>query len=519
MDKNIIDKFDYENEIPDNNGNKPVKKGIKPIKPSQIYFEQLLCLFALAVIGFWNSGPRVAVMAGVSLLGAVLMDMLGCALSKKIYNPRDLSTLTAAMCIALLMPAGVNYAMAFFGSALTIGIKHIFGGKDNYIFNPTATAFAFLIICYPNNMLSFPRPHEHLPVFGEISPALLTGVTSPHEIETFDILMGYFAGAMGTVHILVLLVCGVCLLFRRSMSPVVTGSVLAATLLFSGVFSAEEGVVRASLNVLVSGYFLFILIFLANDPQTLPKTYLGKIYYGLGYGVLVVLFRVYGRVEGSPAFALLLVNTMSERSDIAAKKTIGSIKYAAVFVQNRLNSYERIREKAKTGDEAKVRPALSDTQEIVIVQQDYNMPPIDNKIIKINRKKQGVISKLREKMGNAAEKRRLKKIERAEKKAKARINIKENLVDGVKELGSVFKRKEDVPVIVEAPEPETLTPLELSLIIDDDDVVEIGVPEEDDEEDIVIIDESVGDDAHIVPPESESSESEPVPEEVAHGKE
>jgi electron transport complex protein RnfD len=323
----------------------------------------------------------------VSVLGAVILDMTGCTLSKKTYNPKDLSTITAGICIALLMPAGVGYIFAFLGSALTIGIKHIFGGKDNYIFNPTAVAFAFLIICYPNKIFSFPAPHEHLPVFGEINPAALSGLDSVNVIDNFQILIGNFKGAIGTVHILVLLVCAVCLLLRRSMSPVVTFSALGANLFFTWVFSeafSSLNLLRAVLTVLVSGYFLFILIFLANDPQTLPKTFLGKIYYGTAFGTAIVIFRVLGRVECPPVFALLLVNTVAERSDVLAERTIDRIKRSYIFIKNRLGSYERIREKSKTVDEAKLRPGLSETQEILIVRQNYDMPPIDNKIIKIN---------------------------------------------------------------------------------------------------------------------------------------
>ncbi|MDR0197378.1 MAG: RnfABCDGE type electron transport complex subunit D [Oscillospiraceae bacterium] len=498
MDKDIIEKFDYDGENSVKSENTGVKKGIKP---SQVYSEQLLCLLALAVIAFWNSGPRAAVMMAVSALGAILMDIAGCALSKKIYNPKDLSTITAGMCIALLMPSGVNYSTVFFGSALTIGIKHIFGGKNNYIFNPTAVVFAFLIICYPGRMLLFPKPREHLPVFGKIDSISLSSFDPNRVTEPFDVLMGNFMGAMGTVHILVILVCAFCLMLRRSVSPTVTLPALFVNMLFSGVLTDERGIINSTLSMMVSGYFLFILVFLANDPQTLPKTFLGKIYYGVLLGSSVAFFRTYGKVDGSPAFALLFVNTMTERSDILAGQTISGIKYAAVFVKNRLNSYERIREKAKRGDEAKMRPGLSDTQEIAIVRQNYNMPPIDNRVVKIKRKNQGLLIKFEEKIGIMAEKKKLKE---REKEEAADINFFENLRDGVKELSETFKKKEpgeisgkkeDAP---EPPEPgDDLTPLKLSLLLDDDDVVVIGSPDKE-EPKIIEAEEPTVNDAKVL---------------------
>ena len=472
MDKKILDKFDYAHENHAKTENKAVKRDNTR---SRIYFEQLLCLCLLGGVSYFNSGWRVVVMVLFSVAGAVLMDMLGCVLSKKIYNPKDLSTLMAGLCIALLMPAGIGYRMVFFGSALTIGIKHVFGGKDNYIFNPTATAFVFLILCYPRAMLLFPKPLESLPVWGEINPALLSGLTPIETVGTFDILLGRLTGAMGTVHILVILVIGICLFFRRSVSATVTLTALVTNALFSGVIGNEAGLIRGTLAVLVSGYFLFILVFLANDPQTLPKTFLGKVYYGLLFGIVVVVFRNLGKVEGYPAFALLFVNTMTGHADILAAMTVSKVKRAAAFAQGRLNSYERIMEDAEEKDSQRELNTVifEELQELTapIDRQDYHMPPVDNKIIKINRKKPSLMAVLREKLGSLSEKRKLSGKDEPEI---SDVNFLESIKEGVKELGDVFKKKDGFDDISEEEaQVEKITPLDLELIIDEDDVVEI----------------------------------------------
>ncbi|MCL1867051.1 MAG: RnfABCDGE type electron transport complex subunit D [Oscillospiraceae bacterium] len=483
MDKKILDKFDYAPENPiisQNKGNN-----------SRVYFEQLLCLLLLGGIAYHNSGLRVVAMAGFSLGGAVLMDIIGCAMSKKIYNPRDLSTLTAGLCVALLMPAGLDYRLVFFGSALTIGIRHVFGGKNNYIFNPTAAAFVFLILCYPRVMLLFPKPLEHLPIRGEINPALLSVLTPPESASTGDILLGNTAGAMGTVHILVILVTGFCLMLRRSVSPTVTISALTANILLSliaGSFAETSGLFRTGLVVMMSGYFLFMLIFLANDPQTLPDTFLGKVYYGVFFGSVVVFFRRFGSVEGYPAFALLFVNTLSKSSDEAANFTIVNVRRAFLFARGRLNSYERIMEEAENIDEEResaiIESLISEQEkEIKINRHDYNMPPVDNKIIKINRKKPGLITRIKEKAGSLSEKRKLSQTDAPET---SDINFLENLRDGVKELGGAFKKK-DVPVAVSTESGEEVKAEEVPIVqmpipLDNDDVIVI-VPDESEESD------------------------------------
>jgi len=465
-------------------------------KPTRIYFEQILCLLLIGGVAYWNSGPRLIAMVVFAVVGTVVMDMIGCALTKKEYNPKDLSTLMAGLCIALLMPSGISYGLVFFGSVLTIAVKHIFGGKDNYIFNPTAVALAFLILCYPGQMLLFPQPRERIPVWGEIDPTTLTRLPSPDELQStvtsFDILMGNIVGAMGTVHILVLLVSAICLIFRRSVSPTVTITALATTLLFAGVLGGSlSEMFHSVLVVMISGSFLFMLIFLANDPQTLPKTFLGKVYYGLFFGGAVTLFRVFGRVDSYPIFALLLVNTMTERSDILAQQTVSLIKRAVISAKDKLGSYERIRAKAETEVEFFYPTTFASTEtlenlislaqdgavdELNVDSHNYNMPPIDNKIIKIERKKPNLIIRLKEKLSNISEKRAFSRFAESEKRTQ--VNFLQNLKDGLKDFGSLFKKKSRQITPEELAQNETaveteLTPLGLSIIIDDNDVVEV----------------------------------------------
>ena len=125
----------------------------KPRKQKSIYGDQLLCLLTLLGLGVWQSGWRALVIALICVVTCMLSDALFCRMTKKTYNPKDLSTLAAGLCIALMMPASVHYGIVVGGGLLAMGLKHIFGGKDNYIFNPTAAAIAFLIICFPQDML------------------------------------------------------------------------------------------------------------------------------------------------------------------------------------------------------------------------------------------------------------------------------------------------------------------------------------------------------------------------------
>ncbi len=369
----------------------------KTRKQKSIYGDQLLCLLALLGLGVWQSGLRALVIAALSVLVCMASDWIFCRMSKKTYNPKDLSTLASGLCIALMMPAAVSYGVVAGGGLLAMGIKHIFGGKDNYIFNPTAAAVSFLIICFPQEMLLYPGRGVQPPVFGAAGTELVSGIesyllkigTAP-SVSFLDLLIGNYVGPLGTTHFLVLAVCGVCLLTRRSMSLSVTISGFVSYFALTALFPVYNSIGDTILLELIGGYLLFGFVFLASDPQTLPKTLSARIVYGLVIGILGCLFRHFGKVEGSFLFVLLIANALSLNLDGVCAAAGMRLRRAAAFLFRNLGRYERLRE---TAEDSGTQARLTDTMEIIVPPTNYNMPPIDGKVIKIKHKKANSLSR------------------------------------------------------------------------------------------------------------------------------
>ncbi len=409
-------------------------------KQRSIYGDQLICLTVLMGMSIWQSGARAFVICAGSVLVCVLADMLFCKLSGKTYNPKDLSTIAAGMCIALMMPASVNYGIVAGGALLAIAVKHIFGGKDNYIFNPTCVAIAFLIICYPTDMLMYPAVGSRPEVWGDVSVPLMAGIenyllklgTAP-SVNLESIMLGSFAGAMGTTHVLVIMVCGICLMLRHSMSKLVTlfglGSYALLTLLFPA--SADISLSMTMLLELSSGYLLFGFVFLASDPQTLPKSIAGKIVYGVVIGIVGCLFRHFGKVEGSFVFVLLIANTLSLRLDAMCAMIGRAIKHAAGYMKRNMGRYEKLRKEAENEN----KPKLTDTMEIIVPATNFNMPPIDNKVTKINRKKTNIITRYADNM----------RIKRKKDELVRRKQIQDNENNYMNAMRGMLTRKKDIP--------------------------------------------------------------------------
>lgn len=371
-------------------------------KPRNVYADQTLLMLAIMVLAVYMYGLRVLAVCVWSVLCCTVTDMIGCFISKKSYSLKDLSNVTYGLAVALMLPASVQYYIVAIGAVLAITVKHIFGGKDNYIFNPAAVAIAFLIICYPQQVLMYPARNIELSILTFNDVPLLSSIESSFikngalpNLSPLDILMGNFVGPMGTTHILVLIVCGICLICRKSISLYATVGGIGSMALLSYFIGSSAFSVDAVVFRFISGFVLFGFIFLASDPQTLPDTAGGRLLYGISLGVISTIFRNSANIEGVFVFALLITNVLSLYFDKLFFDIKKAIKHMISYLKNNLGSFERMSQDAKLGK----AHTLSDTQEIIIHPVNYNMPPIDNKVTKIKRKKKLGFAEIKEGLG------------------------------------------------------------------------------------------------------------------------
>ena len=252
-------------------------------------------------------------------------------------------------------------------------------------------------------MLSYPAAGTKPELWGDMTIPLMSGTesyliklgTAP-SLSLLDMILGNTAGPMGTTHFLVMIVCAVCLLCRRSMSALITlfgiGSYCALSVLFPVPVSVTAG--EMLLLELSGGYLLFGFIFLVSDPQTTPNSIAGRISYGILIGIVGCLFRHFGKVEGSFIFVLLIANALSVRLDDLCAYAARKLKNAAEYLGRNMGRYEKLRNDAENNGGRK----LTDTMEIIVPPTNYYMPPIDNKVTKINRKKTNIITRYAEKL-------------------------------------------------------------------------------------------------------------------------
>lgn len=353
-------------------------------EPRMVYLERLIFMAALTVLAARMQGMRAAVVCVLSVLLCMITDAICCKIRKLKYDPRAAEVPFWGLAAAMMLPASVPFSLVVQSALICIVIgKHLFGASDNIIFSPPAISTAFLMICYPAEMLYFPKYGDKYPVFGKFDGTLTRSAEYSLKMgiaptgSFTDILMGSVPAAIGCAYVLVLLVCGICLVVRRSNSLCVVLSCLLSAGLMALFFPRiNVGGWKSVFYELTSGYLLFGTVFIAAEPYRIPERTMGRVLYGAVLGFVTVTFRFFGQTEGSFLFALLITSAVSDSFD----RIVENLSY---WKKTYVNSFEKGKSQVQRGT-----PKLSDTQEIMLPEKyRYNTPPIDGKVKRHRRKK------------------------------------------------------------------------------------------------------------------------------------
>lgn len=348
-------------------------------EPNKVYLERFVIMATLLVLSTRLQGWRALAVGALSVVLCMAADVVCCLIRKIPYTPRDMAVPFWGLAAALMMPVSVPFVLVALSAVICIVVgKHLFGASDNIVFCPPAIAVAFLIICYPSELLYSPKYGERIPVFEEYGGALTRSVEYSLKLgntpsgSMWDILMGFVPGAIGTAYILVILVCGICMIIHRSNSgcAAISCLVTAGVLAFFFPRISVSGM-QSVFYELSSGYLLFGTVFLAAEPYRMPERAMGRVIYGMVLGYITMMFRFFGQTEGSFLFALLITGALGSSFD----RVVENIVY---WKKTYVNSFEKSKTQVQRGE-----IKLTDTQEIVLPEKyRYNTPPIDGEVKK-----------------------------------------------------------------------------------------------------------------------------------------
>ena len=276
-------------------------------KSSRIMFDVMLALVPAMMVGIWMHGFRSLVVTLVSIASCVCLEWLYSVVTKTRNTVIDGSALVTGMLLAMTLPATVPYWLVVVGAAFAIiFVKALCGGLGQNIFNPALSARGFMMLIAPAYMVRFEGVDgvtAATPLHHMVMPAL------PKE-SILDMFLGKCPGSIGEISALALLCGGAYLVYRKVISVRIPAAYIGSVAVLTLVFSKTDAPIDWMLYSLFSGGLMLGAIFMATDYATSPVTAKGQVIYGIGCGVLTVVFRYFGLFPEGVTYAILLMNAL-----------------------------------------------------------------------------------------------------------------------------------------------------------------------------------------------------------------
>ncbi len=283
---------------------------------------------------------RALAVIGVCIAACVASEWACNRLRRKPASIGDLSAVVTGLILALSLPPAVPFSVAIIGCVFCIVIvKMLFGGLGSNVFNPAMAARAFLAASFGAAMTTWTVPatvDAQMPPIAAANTAATTQATPmawskmalKGQVEAQAIqgqaqwaFWGEVGGCLGETSSLALLVGGIYLLVRRTITFHIPLAVLLSATVFAGVgwLLRPEAYVRPDFH-LFGGGLLICAFFIATDPVTAPLSVKGMWLFGIGVGALVMLIRIVGEYPEGVMYAVLIMNAMTPLIDRLCKR-------------------------------------------------------------------------------------------------------------------------------------------------------------------------------------------------------
>ncbi|MBQ0153248.1 MAG: RnfABCDGE type electron transport complex subunit D [Bacteroidales bacterium] len=234
----------------------------------------------------------------------------------------DCSAILTGLLLAFNLPSNLPWWIIVIGAVVAIGIgKMTYGGLGQNPFNPALVGRVFLLISFPVQMTTWPRPLG----FSSSYVDATTGATPLAAMKQVvkgnadlvsqlpdlkDAFFGFMGGSLGEVSALALIAGGIFLIAMRVITWHIPVSILATIALFAWITTPEGFACSHEyiLYTLLTGGIMLGAFFMATDYVTSPMTAWGKIIFGIGIGLIVMVIRTWGAYPEGMSFAILIMN-------------------------------------------------------------------------------------------------------------------------------------------------------------------------------------------------------------------
>ncbi len=295
----------------------------------------------LGSVYFFSMRALWLVVAGTA--SAVLTEAICQRLRGRPTTISDGSAVVTGMLLVYCLPPGVPFWMPVVGSVFAIAIgKQAFGGLGYNPLNPALLGRAFLLASWPLHMTTDWRAPSMgtmsgidavtnatpLAVLKEANKILGDPATTTEQLVQAreviaqlsssygNLFFGNIGGSLGETSVVLLLIGGLYLLFKRYIGWKIPLTFMATVTALTWIFGGTDGLFTGDgLFHLLSGGLILGAFFMATDMVTTPVTFRGRLIFGTGCGVITSIIRLVGGYPEGVCYSILLMNAFTPLLD------------------------------------------------------------------------------------------------------------------------------------------------------------------------------------------------------------
>jgi electron transport complex protein RnfD len=303
---------------------------------SKIMYGVVVAMFPAALVSVYYFGLDAIRVLLLAVVACMFFEwVIQKYLIKGPFTLNDGSALVTGVLLAFNVPTNLPAWMIIIGALVAIGMaKMSFGGLGKNIFNPALVARVFLLISFPVQMTSWPKPVPITEGFVDV----ITGPTplaivkegldagkSMSELQAglptyTEYLIGQMGGSLGEVSAIALILGGLYMIWKKIITWEIPTSILVTVFAFSGILWLIDPVYNPDpFFHLITGGLMLGAIYMATDMVSSPMTRTGQLVYGFGIGLLTIIIRVWGAYPEGVSFAILVMNAAAPLVNMAFK--------------------------------------------------------------------------------------------------------------------------------------------------------------------------------------------------------
>ena len=268
----------------------------------RIMFSVAGALLLPTIAGVYFFGIRALILVLTTTLAAVATEAIFQVLRGKPVTVWDGSAIVTGILLALNLPPGLPLWMAVVGSAVAIGLgKMIYGGLGMNPFNPALVGRVFLTVTFPVQMTTWINPVDGTTGATPLALMKMQGISTDY----VRLFIGNVGGSIGETSALAVILGGLYLIYKGYVDWRIPASYLGTVAVLSFILGKDP------IFHLLAGGLMLGAFFMATDMVTTPVTKLGRIIFGIGAGIFVVLIRLYGGYPEGVSFSILLMNAFT----------------------------------------------------------------------------------------------------------------------------------------------------------------------------------------------------------------